>query len=407
MRISTSMMYDMGVSRLTDLQSSLVKTQQQISTGKRVLTPSDDPVAAAAALGVSQAISMNDQYTVNRNNAKSALSQEESNLSSVTTLLQNIKTAVVAAGNAAYDDTQRQDLVTQLRNNYDELLAIANTKDAQGNYLFGGYQNGSAPFVQTASGVSYVGDQGQRLLQVGAARQMAVNDSGSSVFENNVTGNGRFVTAAAAGNTGTGIISAGSVADPSQLNGQTYTLDFSVDATTGAISYTYTDSSVVPLTPSAPQPFVDGQSITIGGTQFAISGTPADGDQFTVTPSTKQSVFDTLDDLITTLSQPGSGSVNQAKLANGLSAASLNIDSALNNVSAVRASVGSRLAELDDLDSAGSDLGIQYTQTLSDLQDIDATEAYSSLTQQQYTLQAAQQSFITISGLTLFNYLDT
>jgi flagellar hook-associated protein 3 FlgL len=402
MRISTSMMFDMGVSRLTDLQASLVKTQQQISTNRRVLTPADDPVAAAAALGMNQTISMNDQYAVNRQNAKGALSQEESQLAAATTLLQNIKTAVVAAGNPAYDDTQRQDVVTQLRNSYDELLGIANSKDGQGNYIFGGYQNGAAPFVQSATGTSYGGDQGQRLLQVGPSRQMAVSDSGSSVFENNATGNGRFVTSAGATNTGTGIISTGTVTDSSLLDGTAYTLTFAVDATTGDTTYLVTPAATPPATP---QPFVDGQSITVGGAQFAIKGKPADGDTFAVGPSTKQSVFTTISDLIDTLSQPGGGSTNQTKLANGLSAASVNIDSALNNISAVRASVGSRLAEVDDLDSTGSDLAIQYTQTLSDLQDIDPIEAYSNLTQQQYTLQAAQQSFITISGLNLFSYL--
>lgn len=401
MRISTSMMFDMGVSRLSDLQSSIVKTQQQISTNRRILTPADDPVAAAAALGMSQTISMNDQYTVNRQNATSALSQEESQLAAATTLLQNIKTAVVAAGNPAFDDTQRQDYVTQLRNSFDELLGIANTKDGQGNYVFGGYQSGSQPFAKSATGATYSGDQGQRLLQVGPSRQMSVSDSGTAVFESNLTGNGKFVTAPGAANTGTGIVTIGTVADPSLLDGTTYTLTFAVDATTGARTYL-----VAPSTPPAtPQPFVDGQSITVGGAQFSISGAPADGDTFTVGPSTKQSVFTTISNLIDTLSVPGAGSANQARLANGLSAASVNIDSALVNISAVRASVGARLNEIDDLDSAGSDLKIQYTQTLSDLQDIDPIAAYSSLTQQQYTLQAAQQSFITISSLNLFSYL--
>jgi flagellar hook-associated protein 3 FlgL len=398
MRISTSMMFDMGVSRLQDLQSNIVKTQQQISTGRRVLTPADDPVAAASALGVNQAISMNDQYTVNRQNAKSSLSEEESNLSAATTLLQNIKTIVVAAGNGALDDTQRQDYVTQLRSNFDELLAIANTKDSQSNYMFAGYQNGTQPFSKSASGATYAGDQGQRLLQVGPSRQMAVSDSGTTVFEKNATGNGYFATAAGAANTGTGIISTGSASDPTLLDSATHTLTFAVDAVTGATTYLVDGAG-------APQPFTDGQSITVGGAQFSIKGSPADTDTFTLAPSTDQSIFTTLNDLINTLSASGVGAANQTKMANGLATANANIDSALNNISAVRASVGSRLSEVDDLDSAGSDLAIQYAKTLQNLQDIDPVAAYSSLTQQQYTLQAAQQSFITITGLTLFNYL--
>jgi flagellar hook-associated protein 3 FlgL len=405
MRISTSMMFDLGVSRLTDLQANLVKTQQQISTGRRVLTPSDDPVAAAAALGVSQSISMNDQYAVNRNNAKSALSDEESNLASVVTQLQNVKTIIVGAGNGSLDDTQRQDYVTQLKSIYDELLGIANTKDSLGNYMFSGYQTDTQPFTKSATGATYNGDQGQRLLQVAPSRQMSVSDSGLTVFENNPVGNGHFVTAAGTSNTGSGIISTGSVADLSQLNGQSYTLTFSVDATTGATTYTYTDSSVVPPTPSAPQPYTAGAKITLGGTEFSISGKPANGDTFTVQPSTDQSIFTTITNLINALSTTAVGSTNQTRLGNNLNTANNNIDNALDNISSVRASVGARLSELDDLDTAGSDLKIQYTDKLGDLVNIDPIEAYSSLTQQQYTLQAAQQSFISISGLSLFNYL--
>jgi flagellar hook-associated protein 3 FlgL len=403
MRISTGMMFELGTSRLTDLQSNLVKTQQQISTGRRVLTPSDDPVAAADALGVSQAISMNDQYAVNRNNAKSALSDEESNLANVVTQLQSVKTIIVGAGNGALDDTQRQDYVTQLKSIYDELLGIANTKDSLGNYMFSGYQTDTQPFTRSATGATYGGDQGQRLLQVAPSRQMSISDSGLAVFENNSVGNGHFVTAAGATNTGNGIITTGSVADLSQLNGQSYTLNFTVDPATGATTYTYTDSSTG--TTSAPQAYTDGATITLGGTQFAINGKPASGDTFTVQPSTDQSIFTTLTNLINALSTTAVGSTNQTRLGNNLNTANNAIDNALDNISSVRASVGARLSELDDLDTAGSDLKIQYTDKMSKLVDVDPIAAYSSLTQQQYTLQAAQQSFVSISGLSLFNYL--
>jgi len=404
MRISTSMIFEMGTSNLNDLMSNISKTQEQISSGLKIQTPSDDPVAAAAALGVTQAISMNTQYGVNRQNANDSLGQEESNLSSAVSLLTSVQSTVVAAGNGALDDSQRQDYVTQLKSDLSQLLGIANAKDSQGNYIFAGYQTQSQPFTQTSTGATYSGDQGQRMLQVSPSRQMAISDSGATVFEDNPTGNGYFVTAAGTGNTGTGIISQGSVSDMSQLNGQTYTLTFSVDPSTGDTTYLVNPP---PTTPATPQPFTSGDTITVGGAQFNITGAPADGDTFTVGPSTNQSVFTTLTNLINTLSTSGEGAVNQTVMTNGLNAASANITNALNNIAAVQASVGSRMNELDDLDSQGSDLNIQYTQTLSDLQDIDPVQAYSSLVQQQYTLQAAQQSFVSISNLSLFNYLNT
>jgi flagellar hook-associated protein 3 FlgL len=242
------------------------------------------------------------------------------------------------------------------------------------------------------------------MLQVGASRQLAVSDPGSAVFEGMMTGNGKFVTTAGAANTGSGVINAGSVTDPSQMNGQSYTLTFSVDAA-GATTYLVTETPP-PATPATPQPYVDGQNITVGGTQFAITGKPANGDTFAVNPSSDQSIFTTISNLIDALSSTASGSTNQTRLANALNTANNNIDNALTTTSTVRASIGSRLSEIDDLDSAGSDLGLQYTQTYKDLIEIDPAAAYSSFLQQSYTLDAARQTFMKVAGMSLFQFLQ-
>lgn len=403
MRISTNTIFEMGSGKIGDLQSAMFKTQQQISTNRRILSPSDDPVAAAAALGMDQALAINAQFGTNRSHAKSALSEEESVLQSVTLLLQSVKDVVVAAGNGALDDQQRQMYATELRNNFDELMGLANSRDSNGDYIFAGYQTSSQPFAKSATGATYSGDQGQRMLQVGAARQLASSDSGSTVFEGGVTGNGRFATSAGANNTGSGLISVGSVADLALLNNSSYEITFDVDATSGLTTYQVAKDG------GAAGPalnYVSGEPITFDGMQFDIKGSPADGDTFSVQPSANQSVFTTISDLLNTLSISGADAAGKTKLANGLATANINIANALDNISAVRTSVGTRLKEIDSLDSAGADLKIQYSQTLSDLQDIDTVEAYSRFTQQQYTLEAARQSFIKISGLSLFNMLS-
>jgi flagellar hook-associated protein 3 FlgL len=136
-----------------------------------------------------------------------------------------------------------------------------------------------------------------------------------------------------------------------------------------------------------------------------VKGAPANGDSFSVKPSQKQSVFTTITNLIQTLRSPAEGSSGKAALANGLSTASQNMKNALDNVLTVQASVGSRMKELENLDSTGDDLNIQYQSTLGDLQDLDMVKAISLFAQQQQTLQAAQMSFKTMSGLSLFNYI--
>jgi flagellar hook-associated protein 3 FlgL len=245
------------------------------------------------------------------------------------------------------------------------------------------------------------------MLQVGSARKMAISESGSAIFEANVTGNGTFVTQAAGTNTGAGIISPGAVTDATKVTGHDYAIAFQVAGTPAVTTYTVTDNSTSPGTAVlSNQPYTAGASIAFDGVSFDIKGAPANGDAFTVQPSQKQSVFTTINDLIQTLRSPSDGSAGKAALANNLNTASLNMKNALDNVLSVQASVGARLKEVDSLDSTGDDLNIQYQTTLSDLQDLDMVKAVSLYTQQQQTLQAAQVSFKTMSGLSLFNYIS-
>ncbi|MFL6676034.1 MAG: flagellar hook-associated protein FlgL [Massilia sp.] len=407
MRISTSNLYETATGQLGSLQTQLAKTQMQLSTNRRLLTAADDPIASARALEVSQSQAMNTQFGTNRSNAKSSLSLVEQALGDVTSQITDMKTLVVNAGNGSFGPGDREALATELEGRMSSLLGLANTADGTGGYLFSGYKATTQPFSQTPTGAQYVGDQGQRSLQVGSARKMPVTDNGSAIFENNPTGNGRFETQAAGANTGSGIVSPGSVTDTSQLTGHDYAISFAVSGTPAVTSYTVTDTSTTP--PSALQtgvPYQPGAQIAFGGMSLDVKGDPADGDTFTVKPSEKQSIFTTLTSLIQALRAPADDATGKAALTNGLNTANSNLKNALDNVLTVQASVGARLKELDYLDSTGSDLDVQYATTLGDLQDLDMVKAISLFSQQQMTLQAAQQSFKATSGLSLFNYIN-
>lgn len=411
MRISTKTIFDTGTNQLGTLQSALSRTQMQLSTGRRLLTAADDPVASARALEVTQSQSMNDQFKTNRQNANASLSLVDETLQSTSGLLQDIQTLVVSAGNGTMSSTDRASLATELEGRFRDLLGLANTGDGSGGYLFSGYQTNTQPFTQTATGAQYNGDQGQRQLQVASSRKLPISESGSAIFENNRTGNGTFQTQAAGANTGSGIISPGAVTDPSKFTGHDYQIAFAVAGTPAVTTYTITDTTTgnpVPPPPAVatPQPYQAGQQIAFDGMAFDIKGDPADGDSFSVKPSQKQSLFTTVTNLIAALRAPAEGSTGKAALANNLNTANDNLKSALDNVLSVQASVGARQKELDYLDSSGDDLHIQYASTLSDLQDLDTVKAISMFTQQQQTLQAAQMSFKAMSSLSLFNYIS-
>ena len=183
MRISTNTLFTQGQARISELQSGLVKTQQQISTGRQILTPADDPIGAALVLNLQQGQAINQQFASNRLNAGNALQQQEGGLSSLDTLVQDLKTLLVSAGNGTLDDTQRGFIAVELDSKFDQMLALANSRDGMGNYQFSGYQVGVMPYARTAAGASFQGDAGVRMLQVDASRTLAVSCSGQQLFE--------------------------------------------------------------------------------------------------------------------------------------------------------------------------------------------------------------------------------
>jgi flagellar hook-associated protein 3 FlgL len=404
MRISTNLFYDTGAARITNAQSTLEKTSEQISSGKRILTPADDPVAAARVVELTQAQATNKQYADNRGIAADALNTEETTLKSVTDLLQDLKTKVIEAGNPSYDDSQRKSMATELAGRFSDLLGLANATDGSGSYIFSGYQVSIQPFTKTATGASFNGDQGARVVQVGPQRQFAINDNGAAVFESIRNGNGTFVTSAANNNSGSGTISTGSVVDRSALTGDAYSITFTSDTTYDI--FDKTTSTYV----SQNNTYQAGGAISFGGMQVQISGTPTgsptNGDSFDIQPSKNQSIFTALKNLIDVLNTPASTEKGKADLVQGLQTAHNMINNALDNVTMVRASVGTRLHELDTLDTQGGDRDSQYAQAIANLQELDYTKAVTDLSKQKIMLEAMQQTFVQISNLSLLKYVS-
>jgi flagellar hook-associated protein 3 FlgL len=433
MRISTSQIYESGTVNIQRNQSALYKLQNQLSTGRRVLTPEDDPVAAAQALLVTQSREVTAQHMENQGNADSQLGLVDSQLSSLGDLLQHVREKVIQAGNTAtLSNTDRQAIATELEARLSEMLGIANTQNGTGEFLFSGYQGGTRPFAIDASvaalppastsPVGYFGDDGERLLQVSSSRQMAVNVAGSEVFMQAKNGNGTFAVATGGNlgggnNQGTAISDAGSVLDPQKwalavnnpLAGQPLEIRFSVVA--GVTTYGVYDP--VSAVTTGPLAFTPGQAIPLltsagvdFGSQLVVQGAPANDDTFSVTPSSNQSLFQTMQNLIGILRSPvGSATYSTTEYTNALGGQLTNLDQAFGNISRVQASVGTRMRELDSLGDTSSDLNVQHQQTLSKLQDLDYAKAISEFTQQQVQLEAAQKSFVQVSGLSLFNYL--
>ena len=430
MRVSSGMIFNAGVASIQKQTSSLLHTQQQVASGRRILTPADDPVAAARALEVEQARGTNALYQTNQKAAGENLGLEEGRLVSVGELVRNVRTLAVQGGGGSLTDTDRRSIATELRQRFDELLGLANATDGSGQHLFSGYMGDTTPFSGTvATGVVYAGDEGQRRLQVSASRQIAVSDSGNDIFMRIRNGNGSFVTSVAASNGGSGVIDAGTVTDPAKWsaagNSKDFTLRFAVDGSVTPPVTTYDivdnasgNSLLTGAAPGAapyPRVFVPGQAISLKsqgaepafdyGAQLVIAGNPADGDTFDIDASSSQSLFATLGNLINALEATTAAGNGNTLLANRIGFALTDLDQAEENLLRVRAGIGARMNEIDSLASGSEDLNLNYQQTLSRLQDLDYAAAISRLTQEQAYLEAAQKSFLRVTDLSLFNYV--
>jgi flagellar hook-associated protein 3 FlgL len=382
---------------LTTLESNLSQTQNQISTNLAFTTPSQNPVAAGAVTNYNQALSQSQQYDTNANSAQTRLNTEDSTLSQVQDALQSLRDLALQANSGTMTSQDRTALATQATQIQASLVSLANTQDGNGDYIFGGFVTQSQPFALTATGATYSGDQGQRQVQIAGGQSVAVGDNGAAVFNQIKTGNGTFTAAAGAANTGTGVLGASTVVNPAAYDGGTYAINF-----TAANTYEVRDSSNVLVTSGT---YTDGQSIAFRGVQVTLNGQPATGDTFSVAPSANQSVFTTVQNLVSALQAGVSSPVAQAALNNSVNTAINNIDQALNQTSNVRSSIGGRLNAITTQLSVSSSQQIQLQSSISSLQSLDYASAITKLDEQNTTLSAAMQAYTLTQGLSLFKFL--
>lgn len=182
MRISTSNFFDASIQRLNDVQTKLDRTSRQISSGSKLMNPSDDPVAAARVLDINQSQAVNAQYGKNRDYLRNHLSIVDGTLSSINDVLQSIHEQVVAAGNGSYSSADRASLAQTLQGQRDQLIALANGTDGAGHYLFSGQKTDAAAYTVTGGVVSWQGDSTQPQIAVDSGLSLPLSVSAADLF---------------------------------------------------------------------------------------------------------------------------------------------------------------------------------------------------------------------------------
>jgi flagellar hook-associated protein 3 FlgL len=324
------------------------------------------------------------------------LNTEDNALTQLQNQLQSLRGLALEAGNGALSNTDRAAIAAQAVQIQNSLLSLANTTNGNGEYIFSGFAAQTQPFTLSAAGATYNGDQGQRQIQIAAGQTVADGDSGYAVFNQIKTGNGTFTVSANAGNTGSGIVGATTVSNPAAYDGGNYSINFTAPGT-----YQVMEGATLVTTGT----YTDGSTIAFNGVQVTLSGQPTTGDSFSLAPSGYQSIFATVQNLVTALQTGVTTPASATSLNNSLSGAINNIDQVLKSTSDVQASVGGRLNAITTQQSVATSQQTQLQQSISKLQSLDFASAITNLDQENTTLSAALQAYTLTQGLSLFKYL--
>lgn len=402
MRISTSNMFDAGIATLQRRQQQLQETQVQLTSGKRVAQASDDPTGAARAeraMAAQGRIDTNQRaLEASRNNMTLA----EGALGDASTLMQQVREAMVAAGNSSYTDAERLGLADTIAGLRDQLLAVANRSDGSGGYIFAGQGSPQPPFLDQPGGVTFNGTAGA--VGTGNIDKFPLTIDGALTWEQARTGNGSFETGSL-GNTTPGVapkswIDAGRVLDPAAVTGDSY----SITINGNGVGATYDIVNTTTGAAVASAPFSSGKSISFDGLTVTLNGQAQNGDQFEIKPSTVGlKLFDVLDRAVTNL-RTSNRSGTAISQANAL--ALRDLDAVSGGLQHARSQVGAQLNNLDGSENRLSAQKLYNQSEQSAATDLDMVQGISDFQNQQTGYDAALKTYSMVQRLSLFQYIN-
>jgi len=405
--------FNIANSSMQKANQSIAQTQQQLSTGQRVITPSDDPVASLKILELNDELARIDQYSKNIDSADNTLQQQEGILNGVIEILDRIKELTIQGGNTAVNTkVEYSAMATEIEGRLEELVALANSKDASGDYIFAGFKGDTQPFEGSVeSGFIYQGDDGQRRIKISNSSSVTVSDSGRDIFMDIPSTKNTVTTYA--GDSNKSIpplsVSIGNIVDQDTYD-KFYPEDMVIkfndpnDVIPSRVNYTITEKSTGNVI-VANQNYNPGEPINVKGVEISITGTPVVGDTVMVDSSKNQDIMTTLVLLARAMREVDDTQQGKEALSKVIKDTLNNVDSAHINVTKKFAALGARMNSLATRREVLTDSKLFTQEVLSNFQDLDFAEASSRLAMQTTILEAAQASFVRITRLSLFSRL--
>ena len=417
-RLGTANMYDNALRNLGARQTSLSGLQENLTSGKRVVRASDDPVSAAQAERALNRMSRIQTEQRALETQRNAITQGESSLGDAVDLLQSFRELVVSAGDATLSPNDRVTIANQLQGLREQLQAVANRKDTNGVPLLSSLGSALSPFLgplSTSPDYTFQGLPGQT-ASTGVTVPGALDGDAAFMFDPQRDG----VYTAGVSTIPTNRQLTTTAITPlhrSLITGDSYSITFSAvgpGATTGTTTATYTLTNTTTSVVSAPvtvPDFPSDKPVTIKipdpsiaadfpGMTFDITGTPADGDAITVQPSA--SLFSTLDSAINGIrNAPNNNGAIQS-----VGQALANIDAGLERVHNMRSYAGELLNRADRITGDQGKRSDQLEADRSRAEDLDMIKGLSEFQNQQVGYEAALKSYAMVQKLSLFNFIS-
>ena len=327
MRIATANYFARSLANLQDRQGSVDRAQMELSTGKQIILPSDDPTGANSILRLNKEIDISNRYMDAQDSAERYNLTTESTLSSMTDIIFRAEELLIQSINGTNDASSLSAIADELQQRLDQFYALANTKNANGDYIFSGYQTDTTTYEKDDFGFTqYEGDDGQREVLIAAGFQVKLNDPGSLFLENVPSESASYIPTANPANVSTSSISMGFVTHQAEYENTThstpYTVNFIAGAAVGEVRVEVLDSGgvAVPLEPNKAG-FMDiepGDVVEFNGIEFSTQDNPAPvaGDSFELEESSETSIMWTLQRAIDAMSFTSSSYVSTADDAN-------------------------------------------------------------------------------------------
>ena len=407
MRISTNQIYDQNMRSIMQNQGDLAKTQEQLASGKRIITPSDDPVGAAKVLRLTEEIDELTQFQRNNDLVTGSLEQQEAVLTNITNSINRARTLVIQAGSGALDSPDRKAIGAELEQIKLEIFDLMNTQDAEGNYLYAGFQSGNQAFeynpTATGKAITFTGDAGVSFVQLSNSSKIQSTSNGYEVFEN-VLSRYKFSTDPAS----TAVVSEASVKqqgtfdtffdknyDPVNTGNNDYRINF---LASGQAELVNQGTGVIVESVA----YTSGQPFTIKGMEFEATAVPGDSIDLSLDAPEKKSMAQTLHEIQAVLND---SSIDSFELQESISDALVGLDNGLEKLSLEHASIGSRLNIAESIYESNLDMEIAAKASRSSIQDTDYAEASTEFAKQETALSAALATFPQVTELSLFNFI--